>query len=366
MSEQLRHESQRYQSCLAEELCRKKPKHCLDGFSARNITRQWVMKERAPFKMDLRNLLERWRPHCNCSDQGYYAHAIDLMHHYFSDACHPEDAIKKYSIRRHGNAGRSVLISVPERIVFSLIDFVLDAPWLSHEDLSMSLSRVKARSSLWAFVTFFIVSFFALSTITFPGFDGSSATLMKSERTEVRAYSFVAEGVPLAPKGIVLLPLGRAITDQGNRNGRIVYPSAVSILEQDENAVVLKATDIRIVAHGDSQQLTPSVIITKIDGHARVTNRKHVVTILYDGTDGLELVPSAMVAGSVFRAGGASVLCLCWIELVIKSSVDYTVVLIYALVSRSVGRAGAASVLCLCAVPFLIKSSAVRLICLAG
>lgn len=88
---------------------------------------------------------------------------------------------------------------------------------------------------------------------------------------------------------IVLLPLSRAITDEGNRKGRIVYPSAVSILNQGENAVVLTARDIRIVAHGDSQQLTPSVVITKIQGYARglaVTRLKYVVTMLYDRADG--------------------------------------------------------------------------------
>ncbi|VDP04973.1 unnamed protein product [Heligmosomoides polygyrus] len=43
---------------------------------------------------------------------------------------------------------------------------------------------------------------------TIQSFGGSSTTLIKSERTEVRAYSFVAEGVPLTPKGHLLRATG--------------------------------------------------------------------------------------------------------------------------------------------------------------
>lgn len=173
------------------------------------------MKEHPPFKeMDLRKLLERWRPHCRCSDQNYYAHAIDLMRHYFSDACIPEDAIKKYSIRSHGNAGRSAaLISVPERIVSFLIDFVLDALGLGHEDLLQSVSRARARLSLfWRRLG----DTDEERTIAFHEMQGARADwspqirkAMSGALIEVRAYSFVAEGVPLAPKGnkkIVRLP----------------------------------------------------------------------------------------------------------------------------------------------------------------
>lgn len=95
-----------------------------------------------------------------------------------------------------------------------------------------------------------------------------------------------------------------AITDRETRNGRILYPSAVSILRHGENVVVLAVTDNRIVAHGESP--SPSVVITKIEEHARgvaVTGHRHVVTMLCDSVDGWNL---DLFEGRKRRASGTS------------------------------------------------------------
>ncbi|VDP43043.1 unnamed protein product [Heligmosomoides polygyrus] len=110
---------------------------------ASHLTKIWTIAERPPFKaVNLNDFMERWKagPRNSEGDQR---------------ACEPSDAIRAYSCRQSGNAGRNPhLKDLPEYIVEALIVInfsccVLDSLGLGHDDLRRPVEDLLRNPSMW-------------------------------------------------------------------------------------------------------------------------------------------------------------------------------------------------------------------------
>ncbi|VDO66593.1 unnamed protein product [Heligmosomoides polygyrus] len=91
---------------------------------ASHLTKIWTVAERPPFKaVNLNDFMERWRAGPRNREVDQRVGATDFFRRYLQEACEPADAIRVYSCRQSGNAGRNPhLKDLPECKVEALID----------------------------------------------------------------------------------------------------------------------------------------------------------------------------------------------------------------------------------------------------
>ncbi|VDP25829.1 unnamed protein product [Heligmosomoides polygyrus] len=99
---------------------------------ASHLTKIWTIAERPPFKaVNLNDFMERWRAGPRNMEVDQCFRATDFFRRYLQEACESADAIRVYSCRQSGNAGRNPhLKDLPEYIVEALIGAkCASGPW---------------------------------------------------------------------------------------------------------------------------------------------------------------------------------------------------------------------------------------------
>ncbi|KAL6729671.1 hypothetical protein Aduo_000706 [Ancylostoma duodenale] len=119
-------------------------------FGEKNVKREWIIPQRAPFKTDLKALIRTWVPSTRTSKGDFATICTDFARHYFVRACNPSEAIQQFSVRvsSRGRSKKEELKDLPESIVTTLHPhFMLEAMGLGQPGLDCTSDELKERST---------------------------------------------------------------------------------------------------------------------------------------------------------------------------------------------------------------------------
>ncbi|KAL6734964.1 hypothetical protein Aduo_005450 [Ancylostoma duodenale] len=102
---------------------------------------------RPPFKShNLKALLRSWVPNGRIAKSDFATLCTDFARHYFVVACEPAEAIQGFSVRVSSKGGKKEeLRDLPERIVSTLVDFMLEAMGIGQPELERTSQDLSQR-----------------------------------------------------------------------------------------------------------------------------------------------------------------------------------------------------------------------------
>ncbi|KAL6725929.1 hypothetical protein Aduo_007950 [Ancylostoma duodenale] len=102
---------------------------------------------RPPFKShNLKALLRSWVPNGRIAKSDFATLCTDFARHYFVVACEPAEAIQGFSVRVSSRGGKKEeLRDLPERIVSTLVDFMLEAMGIGQPELERTSQDLSQR-----------------------------------------------------------------------------------------------------------------------------------------------------------------------------------------------------------------------------